>query len=626
MNIDLPNIKDSRIGLIYVYYERKDQQKNQTNLSFFIKYGLRNDKWLKLNIESLFVINGHQCEVVFPNKPNINILKDNNCSDWEGWLNGIKFYENKYNKPIWEMFDYLCLINCGSFGPIYEDNINDHWLIPFYDRMVKYNAIISSPCLSFLPNTNPSGTGPKVVPIFSLLRCTEHIITLLTKEQTSCRDDTSIDLYYKNKMISTYNTHTNTVFGVKYDKIDSILTGEYGLSRMLINNGYKVTSLLYDFDCHDEKFWSINSNVEPDRYNKFNGTNIPLSTIFIKHLWRLDNSYVSLPVLYNECMEYMFSKLNMKRLIYSNNLNYELLNINSCDFQYGLWNSKTVFYNKFGYCEENIIFNKTNVKNNLVIYAHYDAENIIKDYVIQSLNILIFLGYNIHFVTASETIININTDTLPFKINYIQNKGHGTDWHIWYEQCKYIINNNLYYDNILFLNDSIILPINGIDNFKNTLTMMRESSDFWGHWESNEIEWHIIGAPFEFKYKILNDITNFIGSYIEQCISKQDYVNLLETKMSNYLRTKGYRHNTTIKTDFLDNNIICPVFNPINIYKWINKPETFAIKWKYMISYIHPNFVSQELNYLIRFLYYGKYGIISEAEKVGAFPSSSICL
>ena len=201
MNIILPNIKESRIGLIYVYYERKGQQKNQTNLSFFIKHGLRNDQWLNLNIESLFVINGHQCEVIIPNKPNINILKQDNCSDWEGWLNGIKFYENKYNKPIWEMFDYLCLINCGSFGPIYEDNINDHWLMPFYNRMVKYNAVIASPCLSFLPNTNPCGTGPKVVPIFSLLRCTEHIITLLTKEQISCTDDTSINLHYINQLI-----------------------------------------------------------------------------------------------------------------------------------------------------------------------------------------------------------------------------------------------------------------------------------------------------------------------------------------------------------------------------------------------------------------------------------------
>ena len=29
--MDLPDIKNSKIGIIYVYYERKNQQKNQTN-------------------------------------------------------------------------------------------------------------------------------------------------------------------------------------------------------------------------------------------------------------------------------------------------------------------------------------------------------------------------------------------------------------------------------------------------------------------------------------------------------------------------------------------------------------------------------------------------------------------
>ena len=69
-------------------------------------------------------------------------------------------------------------------------------------------------------------------------------------------------------------------------------------------------------------------------------------------------------------------------------------------------------------------------------------------------------------------------------------------------------------------------------------------------------------------------------------------------------------------------NVICPVFNPVNIQKWINNPNTFAIKWKYMISYLNQKIVSPELNFLTRFLYYGKYGIISDGEKVGSFKQS----
>jgi hypothetical protein len=102
-----------------------------------------------------------------------------------------------------------------------------------------------------------------------------------------------------------------------------------------------------------------------------------------------------------------------------------------------------------------------------------------------------------------------------------------------------------------------------------------------------------------------------------------DFILKMEVKFAKYLVDKGYKWNTVIKSkDLNTRNVICPVFNPVNINKWINNPNTFAIKWKYMISYLNQNISSPELNYLTRFLYYGKYGIISDGEKVGSFPKS----
>ena len=46
----------SKICVIYAYYERKNQEKNQTNLSFFINYALDNSKWLNLDITYVFLI------------------------------------------------------------------------------------------------------------------------------------------------------------------------------------------------------------------------------------------------------------------------------------------------------------------------------------------------------------------------------------------------------------------------------------------------------------------------------------------------------------------------------------------------------------------------------------------
>jgi hypothetical protein len=630
---NLVDINISKIGIIYVYYERINEQKNQTNLSFFIKYGLNNNLWSDLDISTLFVINGRQCEVLIPKKPNIYVLKEDNCSDWEGWYNGIKYFEKMKGRKIWEIFDYLCLINSGAIGPIYEENQNDHWLNPFYQKMVKDNAVICSPCMSFLPITHPSGPGPKVVPIFTLIRCTKSIIHLLTNVKISCTDKLSTDTHYMNHFLSLYNSDTNTVFGKKKDKTDAALTGEYGLSRILINNGYRVTSLLYNhFDCHDPNKWKINGFKEPDRYKSFNGKNVPLNTIFIKNIWRSNDTYVSLPVLYNECLDFVYSKLNMKNIFKSTNnilYNYELLNYNSTGV--GLhnspnWNSKKDFYYKYGIAEECVLFNLPFKNyNGCLIYAHYDSENIVKDYVIQTIKTFRYFGYDILFYTASKKMNNINT--LPCNVIYVNNQGPGTDWKIWLHGCISLLKNNKKYSHVFLLNDSIILPINGIENFGKTILNMRETSDFWGHWESNEIEWHLVGTPIEFKFSMINDVINFINNSINSIKSsnnnnKLDYVFKVEVKFSKYLVDLGYKWNAVIKNDILDNSLDCPVFNPLNIQKWINNPMSFAIKWKYMISYLNKEIVSPELNYLTRFLYYGKYGIISDGEKNGAFIKS----
>jgi hypothetical protein len=610
----LVDITKAKIGIIYVYYERKNEQKNQTNLSFFIKYGLDEKLWSNLNITTLFVINGHKCEILIPSKPNIHVLKEDNCSDWEGWYNGIKYFEGMEKKNIWEIFDYLCLINASAIGPIYESNRNDHWLMPFYKKMVKDNAVICSPCMTFFKSSHISrtGDGPKVVPTMSLIKCTESIINLLTRDKIN---------------VQTYN---NTVWGKKIDKMDAVLTGEYGLSLALINRGYRLTSLLYNFDCHNPVNWGVNNFTEPDRYMSFNGQNVPLSTIFIKNIWRWNNGYVCLPLLYNQCVDFMFKKLDMKDIFndYKDDTNY---NYSVIKLQPGIggmiqdWKSYEEYYNKYGVAEERIIFhNFKQDSNSFLIYAHYDSENMIKDYVIQTIKTFIYLGYNILFYTASSKIENI--DQVPFKINFVKNEYEGTDWKIWLHGCKSLIDKNVNISYVFLLNDSILLPIHGVEKFKNTIQKMRNTCDFWGHWDSNEnVEWHIIGTPIEFKYNMINDVVQFIEDKIKICDSNSDkyrYVKNMEVKFAKYLIDKGYKHNVVIKIDTLDQTLVCPVFHPGNIGKWINNPDSFAIKWKYMISYLNQNNVSPELNYLTRYLHYGKYGYVSDGEKMGVFPKS----
>jgi len=587
--IDLPDIKKCKIGVIYVYYERKNEQKNQTNLSFFLKYALNQEIWENIDINYLFIINGHQCEVNIPSKPNVFVLKEYNCHDWEAYYNGIQYFENKFNKKIWELFDYLCLVNCSVLGPIMESSIKTHWLYPFYEKMKKDNAVACSPCMSFLPETDGGGIGPKLVATFTLLKINEEIIELLTNTKISYCDETSISEDAKIKQ-------DNTVLGVKYSKNDAVYTGEYGLSRVLLKYNYNITSLLYDnIDIYDEKNWKINNNISPDRYNAFNGQNIPLSTIFIKNIWRWDDWYASYPVLYDETIEFVYKKSNMKNIFTNNSqnnivYNYDLLFhtfYKNKSLKFDIKYTENV-YNSFQRQEEVILFTKfTENKKYCAIYSHYDEDDIIKDYVIQGLKTLIYSGYDILFITNCKTINNI--DILPFDIIHVENNT-GKNIYNFLIGCSIIKKNNLHYERILLIDDNILFPINGIENFKNTVYEIRKDCDVWSHLDNFLINTIL---PIEFKINLIDIIINIMYHILQT----NDNINIIE-----FLKKSGYIHKTIINKEQF-NNDDNTLYNPEILCQWLYNNNTFAINWNLFKPNINLFELTPEFNYLIRYLH-----------------------
>ena len=97
-------LSESKILLIYVYYQRKQEQKNQTNLAFFLKYGLNPENWKHLDITTVLVID-KECEVLIPK--GIHVIYSNSLyySDYEGWYDGIQ-YINTQSSIL--NYDYLC--------------------------------------------------------------------------------------------------------------------------------------------------------------------------------------------------------------------------------------------------------------------------------------------------------------------------------------------------------------------------------------------------------------------------------------------------------------------------------------------------------------------------------------
>ena len=453
-------IRRVKICIIYVYSEEKNEQQNQTNLNFFLKYGLDKSRWRDVDITTLFIINGSQCEVLLPTANNIHVFNRDNSSNYDGikyfehkyknpWYDGIKYFENKYNTPIYSTFTHLCLINSRSFGPVYEDGLDRHW---------------------------------------------------------------TDALEYSN--ITTFNT--------LYDYTNQINTS-----------------------CGDNIF----TMYQPD---------------------------------------YVKTKLYYKDLLPS--------------------------------ITDNTLFVGNNSK--CLIYAHYDADNIIKHYVIETLIIYAKLGYDIMFYTSSKTINNYDETYLPFKINYYPNKecGGGTDWYIWVDGCIKLQSQNVVYTWIALLNDSMIIGINGIDNMANTISEMENSNvDFWGHCDSSEISYHIMSSMYNFKYPILDYFIDFATTNLNKSITKADIVINCETKWTMFLQQHGFTTGAVIDTNAypfqppkifrydINNVINVPSHNPMNISSWINNERAFGVKWKYILPYLKEVNLNNEIKERLKYIHIGKY-------------------
>ena len=88
-----------------------------------------------------------------------------------------------------------------------------------------------------------------------------------------------------------------------------------------------------------------------------------------------------------------------------------------------------------------------------------------------------------------------------------------------------------------------------------------------------------------------------------------DYVFNVETQLITYFQKLNYTMSTVIKMKDIPNyqEHPCPSHNPMLLKYWINNNETFAIKWKYVISYLeYKNLVSPYFKYLLRYILTGE--------------------
>lgn len=187
-------------------------------------------------------------------------------------------------------------------------------------------------------------------------------------------------------------------------------------------------------------------------------------------------------------------------------------------------------------------------KNRIAIFAHFDKDNIIDDYVVYFLKALKSVSDKIIFVSANDLsdFERKKVDNICEKI--ISEKHDEYDFGSYKRGFLYLLENNIKPDELIFANDSCYGPIFSFTEVFDK--MNKEQCDFWGISQNcfnikRKYVPHIQSYFFVLKRQILED-SNFISfiKNIKPEKSKRDVVEKYEVGLSQML----FRQNFIAKT------------------------------------------------------------------------------
>ena len=183
-------------------------------------------------------------------------------------------------------------------------------------------------------------------------------------------------------------------------------------------------------------------------------------------------------------------------------------------------------------------------KNRIAIFAHFDKDNIIDDYVVYFLKALKSVSDKIIFVSANDlSDFEIKkVDNICEKI--ISEKHDEYDFGSYKRGFLYLLENNIEPDELIFANDSCFGPIFSFTEVFDK--MNKEQCDFWGISQNcfnmkRKYVPHIQSYFFVLKRQILED-SNFISfiKNIKPEKSKRDVVEKYEVGLSQMLFKQNF--------------------------------------------------------------------------------------
>lgn len=267
-------LKDQRNVRVVVQYAYSEGSRGDAaaNLGFFLRHGVTNPPDDRLDVHYAFTINGEctspSCHEVIHRAqhsaecpsciPRVSILHRPNLGfDFGGHAAMLDVLDATNST-----YDAYIFLNCGVTGPFLSTFMPSewHWVRAFTDKLCNRVGVVGTSIVC-LPASDEGGMGPKVEGFAFAL--SSGALQVVRERGTS------------------FQQHP--------DKVAAILSGEYNLTTVLLNEGYDIDCLLKAYqgiDWRNETNWQCNYQAHPSRANSYYGISMhPLEVIFHKSHW-----------------------------------------------------------------------------------------------------------------------------------------------------------------------------------------------------------------------------------------------------------------------------------------------------------------------------------------------------
>jgi rhamnosyltransferase len=147
--------------------------------------------------------------------------------------------------------------------------------------------------------------------------------------------------------------------------------------------------------------------------------------------------------------------------------------------------------------------NKENYQKYLCLFAHFDKDNIIDEYVVHYIKNLFSLKIDIIFISNCKFLKDKEIEKIkPYCKKIIIRKGRARDFGSWKIGISVLGEDIKNYDYLILANDSVYGPLN--NNLKNILSFFENSQyDGFGITDSYEVKYHLQSYFLIFKKNII---------------------------------------------------------------------------------------------------------------------------